>query len=58
MAGRVREIPGFTSFRTTELRVQSTRTALKVGIDGELFTLRTPLTLVSVPRSVSVRVPE
>jgi diacylglycerol kinase family enzyme len=58
LAGRVREIPGFTSFRTTEMRVQSTRTTLKVGIDGELFTLRTPLTLVSVPRSVSVRVPE
>ena len=57
MAGRVREIPGFTAFRTTQMRVQSSRTHLKVGIDGELFTLEAPLTLVSVPRSVAVRVP-
>jgi diacylglycerol kinase family enzyme len=57
MAGRVREIPGFTSFRTTGMRVQSSRSALKVGIDGELFTMPAPLTLVSVPRSVAVRVP-
>jgi YegS/Rv2252/BmrU family lipid kinase len=57
MTGRVREIPGFTAFRTREMRVTSTRPHLKVGIDGELFTLATPLTLVSVPRSVSVRVP-
>lgn len=57
MTGRVRQIPGFTSFRTTRMRVQSSRTALKVGIDGELFTLQTPLTLVSVPRAVAVRVP-
>jgi diacylglycerol kinase family enzyme len=56
-AGRVREIPGFTAFRTTQMRVQSSRRRLKVGIDGELFTLETPLTLVSVPRSVAVRVP-
>ena len=56
-AGRVRTIPDFHSFRTTSMRVQTTRPRLKVGIDGELFTLETPLTLVSVPRSVAVRVP-
>jgi diacylglycerol kinase family enzyme len=58
MAGRVREIPGFTMFRTTQMRVQSSRAFLKVGIDGELFTLETPLTIVSVPQSVTVRVPK
>ena len=57
MAGRVREIPGFTMFRTTRMRVQSSRAALKVGIDGELFTLRTPLMVASVPQSVTVHVP-
>ncbi|HEX8255553.1 MAG TPA: diacylglycerol kinase family protein [Thermoanaerobaculia bacterium] len=57
MTGHVREIEGFTSFRTTSMRVQSPRGRVKVGIDGELFTLDTPLTLVSVPRSVTVRVP-
>lgn len=57
MAGRVREIPGFTSFRTTQMRVQSSRAALKVGIDGELFTMAAPLVIASVPASVTVRVP-
>ena len=57
LAGRVREIPGFTMFRTRQMRVQSSRAVLKVGIDGELFTLETPLTIVSVPQSVTVRVP-
>jgi diacylglycerol kinase family enzyme len=57
MAGRVREIPGFTMFRTRRMRVQSSRALLKVGIDGELFTLETPLTIMSVPQSVTVRVP-
>lgn len=58
MAGRVREIPGFTVFRTTQMRVQSSRAVLKVGIDGELFTLATPLSVTSVPQSVAVRVPK
>ncbi|MDQ3280550.1 MAG: hypothetical protein M3Q69_03975 [Acidobacteriota bacterium] len=58
MAGRVREIPGFRSFRTTHMRVQCARPTLKVGIDGELFTLTSPLTIATVPQSVSVRVPK
>jgi YegS/Rv2252/BmrU family lipid kinase len=57
MAGRVREIPGFRSFRTTMMRVQSPRATLKVGIDGEVFTMSSPLTIAIVPQSVTVRVP-
>ncbi|MGN6186196.1 MAG: diacylglycerol/lipid kinase family protein [Thermoanaerobaculia bacterium] len=57
LAGRVRTIPGFRSFRTTKLRVDASRTKLKVGIDGELFELETPLRIISVPRSLVVRVP-
>ncbi|HEU4887276.1 MAG TPA: diacylglycerol kinase family protein [Thermoanaerobaculia bacterium] len=57
LAGRVRTIPGFRSFRTAHLRVQTTRTELRVGIDGELFTLAAPLTVSIVPQSLSVRVP-
>ncbi len=57
LAGRVRTIPGFRSFRTTRLRVQTSRKALKVGIDGELFEMRTPLTITIVPQSLIVRVP-
>lgn len=57
LAGRVRTIPGFRSFRTTRLRVQSTHKELHVGIDGELFAMRMPLTVTIVPRSLNVRVP-
>jgi diacylglycerol kinase family enzyme len=57
LAGRVRTIPGFRSFRTLRLRVQSSRPQLKVGIDGEVFALNTPLEITAVPQSVVVRVP-
>lgn len=57
LAGRIREIPGFRSFRTTRMRVQSWRSHLDVGIDGELFTLSTPLVITTVPQSLMVRVP-
>lgn len=57
LAGRVRTIPGFRSFRTLRMRVQSSHSHLKVGIDGELFTLETPLVVTAVPQSVWVKVP-
>lgn len=57
LAGRVRTIPGFRSFRTLRMRVQSSRRVLKVGIDGEVFTMETPLVITTVPQSLSVRVP-
>jgi diacylglycerol kinase family enzyme len=55
--GRVRTIPGFRSFKTVRMRVQSSRPHLKVGIDGELFTLDTPLLVTAVPQSLTVRIP-
>jgi diacylglycerol kinase family enzyme len=57
LAGRVRTIPGFRSFRTQSLRVQSTHARLRVGIDGELFTLAAPLRVTIEPQSLRVRVP-
>lgn len=57
LAGRVRTIPGFRSFRTSHLRVQTVRDHLRLGIDGELFTLPAPLTVTIMPQSLSVRVP-
>ena len=57
LAGRVRTIPGFRSFRTTRLRVQSNHKELHVGIDGEVFALKTPLTVTIAPQSLIVRVP-
>jgi diacylglycerol kinase family enzyme len=56
-AGRVRTISGFRSFRTLRMKVQSSRSELKVGVDGEVFTLATPLTVTAVPQSLLVKVP-
>jgi diacylglycerol kinase family enzyme len=57
LAGRVRSIPGFRSFRTSKLRVQTVRAHLHLGIDGELFSLDAPLIVTIAPQSLSVRVP-
>ena len=57
LAGRVREVPGFRSFRTLRMRVQSSRSHLHVGVDGEVFTMPTPLSITIVPQSLLVRVP-
>lgn len=57
LAGRVRTIPGFRSFRTLRMRVQCSRRQLKVGVDGEVFTMETPLVITTVPQSLVVRVP-
>lgn len=57
LAGRVRAAAGFHSFRTTRMRVQSSRPRLKAGIDGELFEMETPLVITIVPQSLVVRVP-
>jgi len=56
-AGRVRTIPGFRSFRTLRMRVQSSRERMKVGLDGEVFTLQLPFVITAVPQSLAVRVP-
>jgi hypothetical protein len=53
----VRNAPGFRSFRTTRMRVHSSRSRLHVGIDGELFELAPPLVMTAVPQSLLVRVP-
>lgn len=57
LAGRMREVPGFRSFRTRRMRIQSSRPHLDVGIDGEVFTMQTPLVMTIVPQSLNVRVP-
>ena len=57
LAGRVKETPGFRSFRTTTMRVQSRRSSIRVGVDGELANLETPLAISIAPQSLNVRVP-
>ncbi|MEA2490846.1 MAG: hypothetical protein QOH21_2638 [Acidobacteriota bacterium] len=57
LAGRVHSTPGFQSFRTLRLTVRSSRAVMKVGVDGELFTIPSPLLITIVPQSLLVRVP-
>ncbi len=57
LAGRVHGAPGFRSFRTATMKVQSSRPYLRVGVDGELFTFDTPLTIMIVSSSLNVKVP-
>jgi YegS/Rv2252/BmrU family lipid kinase len=56
-AGRVRTAPGFRSFRTQQMKVRSTHKHLHLGIDGEVFTMQTPLVITIVPQSLLVKVP-
>jgi YegS/Rv2252/BmrU family lipid kinase len=57
LAGRVHNAPGFRSFRTSRIRVQSSKTHLHIGVDGEVVTMNTPLTIAIVPQALSVKVP-
>jgi diacylglycerol kinase family enzyme len=57
LTGRVVNTPGFRSFRTSKMKVQSRRHHLHVGVDGEVFTFETPLVIIIVPQSLQVRVP-
>ncbi|HEV7484265.1 MAG TPA: YegS/Rv2252/BmrU family lipid kinase [Thermoanaerobaculia bacterium] len=57
LAGRVHEAPGFRSFRTSRVKIQSSKSHLHLGIDGEVVTMNTPLVITIVPQSLSVKVP-
>lgn len=58
LAGRVLEAPGFRSFRTAAMTMQARRATLRAGVDGEVFTMHTPLLITSMPGSLLVRVPK
>jgi len=57
LAGRVTRAPGFRSFRTTHLKVQSAKQRLHLGIDGEVFTMAPPLVITIMPMGLTVKVP-
>jgi diacylglycerol kinase family enzyme len=57
LAGAVTRTPGFRSFRTAVMKVNSRRPHLHVGVDGEVFAITTPLVITSVPQSLVVKVP-
>ncbi len=57
LAGRVTTAPGFRSFRTSKMKMQSAHRALAVGVDGEVFSFTMPLIVTIVPQSLMVKVP-
>jgi len=57
LAGRVHETPGFRSFRTSRLKLQSSHHHLNVGIDGEVMRIPMPIVIAIVPQALLVRVP-
>src|SRR5581483_10304086 len=57
LAGRVKTAPGFRSFRTMRLKVQSAKKRLSLGVDGELVTMQPPLVITIVPKALTVKVP-
>lgn len=56
--GRIGDVPGFRSVRTTQLRVDTGRRRLRFSIDGELTEMQTPLQIAAVPASLLVRAPQ
>jgi YegS/Rv2252/BmrU family lipid kinase len=57
LAGRVRTAPGFRSFRTSRLKLQSRKRTVHLGIDGEVMTMPTPIVITIVPQGLLVKVP-
>ncbi len=57
LAGRATTAPGFRSFRTTQVKVQSPKKRLRLGIDGEVYTMSPPLVITIMPKALTVKVP-
>ncbi|MEO8033318.1 MAG: diacylglycerol kinase family protein [Acidobacteriota bacterium] len=57
LAGRVRQAPGFRSFRTTQMKMQASHATLRFGVDGELMTMPLPIVVTIAPQGLAVRVP-
>ncbi len=57
LRGKVTADGAVRSVRTTRLRVQSARPSMRVGLDGELHELTTPIVISIVRRGLNVRVP-
>ncbi len=55
LRGRISDVPGFRSIRTTSLRLDTGKRRLRVAIDGELVDLDAPLQIAAVPASLLIR---
>jgi len=55
LRGKIVDVQGFRSVRTTQLRVDTPRRRMRISIDGELVEMDTPLQIAAVPSSLLVR---
>jgi diacylglycerol kinase family enzyme len=55
--GKIGDVSGFRSIRTTQLRVDTGKRRLRVSLDGELIEMFTPLQIAAVPSALLVRAP-
>ena len=55
LRGKIVDVQGFRSVRTTHLRVDTPRRRMRVSIDGELVEMETPLQIAAVPSALLVR---
>jgi diacylglycerol kinase family enzyme len=56
--GRIGDVDGFRSIRTSTIRIDTGKRRLRVSIDGELVEMQTPLQIAAVPSSLLVRAPQ
>jgi diacylglycerol kinase family enzyme len=57
IGGRLEAIGGLRSLGATKLMIGSSHAHVRVGMDGEVFTLATPIAVASMPASLLVKVP-
>jgi len=55
--GKIGDVDGFRSVRTTQMRIDTGKRRLQISVDGEPMELETPLQLAAVPSSLLVRAP-
>ncbi|HVT43580.1 MAG TPA: diacylglycerol kinase family protein [Thermoanaerobaculia bacterium] len=57
LAGKISAVDGLHSVRTSQLKIQTSGETIRLGMDGEVLEMMSPLTITVVPRSLLVRVP-
>lgn len=55
LRGKIVDVEGFRSVRTTQLRVDTPKKTMSISVDGELVEMETPLQIAAVPSSLLVR---
>ena len=57
LRGKIDAVGGLRVLRTRSVKVQTSHSKIRLGMDGELVEMRTPMLVQSVPSSLLVKVP-